>query len=398
MVRQRLFRRKTSNLADSRGVNYKPSTSERGLPGKVATDAQPKMVKPDVGDVDVVKPTNVSAKGKFNVKLKISPKIKAVGGFVITIAFDLLIGYFEAKALQEDIEDEISKNAGKFTSLLEEARIQEDFVKFRTGDNFEKGYQLYFVIRLFFTRRCSDGGCGWSGSINGIHFMDVTYSRTKGDDFIPDATGDKGWGDTYNTLYGAIGTIYNPIFESGFNVNFATENAADDKLEFFDNTFIKREGQSMGDYHKEYFNEFRRYCLLFPDSLAARHYAFLGADDRLRDLVLVELREKKPFILMWPPHNLQFHEIIDTVRWGLVMKVEFIYDFYEWVIQLSSDAKIYYLEKYDHYFRMLDDAYTKCQVSCHKMIDDRRVIHRITADDVRRESQFMDAALYKKQF
>jgi len=317
-------------------------------------------------------------KGKFSLNLKISPKIKAIGGFILTIGFDLFIGWLEGRRISKMIKALLEENSDKFTTVVNAVATQQDFVKFRFGSNLEKGYQLYFQIELSVTRHCSDGGCGTSGSISEIIFKEVNFSRTKGSDFFPDPQKEKGWG-----LGGATAVFYQPIFDTGIPVRAATEHAADDDLTEFHQTFILRKKQGIGDYTRDYFDDFHQYCRFFPDSKAGKLFLEFALTDYLNDVTDVELARKPATIMMAPPHNLPFHEVLKWVRWGLATRMSLIVDYYQIVIQMRPEYAIYYLELYDSYFKQMDDGYRKCDSGCHRMTGDKRIIHRLTADDFR---------------
>lgn len=322
---------------------------------------------------------SAARKGKFSIGLKVSPKVRAAGGLVLTIAFDLFIGWLESRRISRDIKAQLEKNRDKFEAVVNAAATQADFVKFRTGSNFEQGYQLYFQIKLTVTRRCTDGGCGFSGSISNIFFKEVRLSRTKGSDFFPDPEKEKGWnGD-------ATAVFYQPIFENGMPVRPATEDAADEDLAEFHQTFVLRKRQGIGDATREYFDDFRQYATLFPQSAAGRLYLGFALTDYLVDITAVEFGRKPPAILMEAPHNLAFDQVMNQVRWGLASRMTFIVDFYQLVIHLRPEYAIAYLERYDVYFREMDDGYRKCEVNCHRMTGDKRIIQRLTADDIRRK-------------
>jgi hypothetical protein len=329
-------------------------------------------------------------KGLVKLALKFRPKIKGGLFFILQIGFDLFLGWLESKHLANWIESVLKENSSKFQELLDNEKVQDDFIKFRTDEELENGYQLYFKIDLFITRTCSDGGCGFSGRISNIQFKEVSFTRNKGDDFMPDPEEEKGWGVSYNGMYGAYATFYSPIFEKGEIIHKATEDAADEDLKYFEEFFVLHKGKATGDYQKEYFDEFRKYAMFFPDSKANLMYNLQwGLNDTLVAVTYVELGRKSSMTLMDSPINMSFDQVIETVRWGLANKIQFILDFYNIVITLNDEWKIFYLELYDKYFRLMDDSLTKCQYSCHKMNADKRLIRRITADDVRKSQNVM---------
>ena len=313
------------------------------------------------------------------LSLKIHPKIKSAAFFLLEIAFDVFVGWLDNKRVQKMIERELAQNDDKLQKVLDSDKAQDDFVKFRTGDKLEKGYQLYFKINLFITRTCSDGGCGTSGSISDVYFKEVSFCRNKGREIFPDATDEDGWDTVYNNMYGAIATFYTPLFDKGEKIVKATEDAADKDFKYFTEEFIDRKSKGMGDYQKEYFYEFRKYALTIQDSEANKIYNLRwGMNEPLVDLTMVELAKQDPSILLSPPNNMAFDEVLEKVRWGLASKMGFIVYYYNEVIKLDDKSKIYYLELYDKYFKLIDDGYTKCNSSCHRGTGDRRIIHRVT--------------------
>lgn len=349
----------TSATVPSRAA---PSAAAAGVPG-TAPSAAPASAR----------------KGKFSLELKISPKIRAVGGLVLTIGFDLFLGWLESRRISRIIKVLIEENRDKFEVVVNADATQADFGKFRAGSNLEKGYQLYFQISLTVTRHCTDGGCGFSGSISDIFFKGVRLSRTKGSDFFPDPQKGKGWN------VDATAVFYQPIFENGMPIRAATEDAADADLAEFHQTFVRRKRRGIGDATREYFDDFRQYATLFPQSAAGELYLGFALTDYLADITAVELGRKPPAALMEAPHNLAFDQVLNQVRWGLASRIAFIVDFYQLVIHLRPEYAIAYLERYDAYFREMDDGYRKCNVSCHRMTADKRIIQRLTADDIRRK-------------
>ncbi len=324
-----------------------------------------------------------SGKSKFSFRVKINPKVRAIGGFVLTIGLDLFLGWLDGRRFSRAIQEQLKKNSDEFSKVINAVATQEDFVKFRTGDKLEIGYQLYLKIELSVQRTCSDGGCSNSGWIKDIKFKRVTFSRTKEADFSPDPKSAKGW-DAEGSFSGAIAVIYQPIFEQGLPVKRATEDAADEKLIEFSQTFITRKIRGLSDPTRDYFHDFHQYSKLFPKSQAGMTFLGFASNDYLSDITDVEFGMKSPWIMMDPPHNLRFDEVIKKVRWSFASKVMFIKEFYELVISLREDDAIEYLDRYDMYFRELDTGYTKCNVSCHRMVGDRRIIHRLTAEEIRR--------------
>lgn len=338
------------------------------------------VVTPSAPKIDAHPATG---KGRFSLRLKISPKIKAIGGVVLAIGFDLFIGWLEGRRNSKVIKALLEENSNKFTAVVNAVATQEDFAKFRFGSNLEKGYQLYFQINLTVTRHCSDGGCGTSGRISDIALKEVNFSRTKRSDFSPDPQEEEGW---VGSLGEATAVFYQPIFDNGIPVRAATEQAADGDLTEFYQTFVLREKEAVGDYTRQYFEDFQQYYKFFPDSQAGNLFLRFGLDDYLAEITEVEQARKSPMILMAAPHNLPFEEVLKRVRWGLASKMSFIMAFYELVIQLPPEFAVAYLERYDAYFKLMDSV-RKCDYACHRMTGDRRITHRLTADDLRTKPQ-----------
>jgi hypothetical protein len=328
----------------------------------------------------------VPAKGKFSLRLKLTPKIKAIGSFVLTIGFDLFVGWLEGRRISKMIKALLEENTERFTDVINAVATQEDFVRFRIGNNLEKGYQLYFEIKLTVTRHCSDGGCGFSGTISDISFKEVNFSRKHGSDFFPDPQTEKGWAGPRGE---ATATFYQAIFQEGIPVRTASEDAATDDLEEFDQSFVSRTKRVITDYTREYFDDFSQYCQFFPGSKAGHFFMDFEWDDYLRDITAVELARKSPTIMMATPHTLQFDEVLNQVRWGLASRMSFIVEFYKLVIQMRPDLQIYYLDRFEKYFKEMDDGYRKCDFNCHRTTGDKRIIHRLNSDDVRQKLPFL---------
>ena len=375
--------------AEQKAVEAAKQRAIKEAEEKVAKEAEEAAAKKAAAEAEEKVASKALAKSETKalgkIPLKVRMKIKAGALFILQIGFDLFLGWLDNKRIQRLIAAAVEANKNQFETVMESDQVQEDIAKFRKGDNLEKGYQLYFYLTLFVTRHCSDGGCGSSGSVTDVYFKSVTYSRTNNDDSFPDPTGDDDkWGITFNGKYGAEATFYIPIFEKGDSIEPGTADAADDHPEQFIATFVDRKEKSLGSDSVEYFDAYQKYALFMPGSNANIVYNLRwGMDENLVDLTLVELGRKDPIILMYPPNNLSFLDVINKVRWGLTLKISFIADFYKEVMNMNEDQQIYYLELYDKYFRLLDDQYTKCDYSCHRLVRDRRLIHRITADDVR---------------
>jgi hypothetical protein len=368
--------------------NGKPSVQQRAAAPLKLTNGQSGLQSSSEIPPVVSRPRGIIQPGKkLRLKLKLSPKIKFAGNLVLGIAADIAFDWLENRWVAEYVQRLFAKNELRFQNKLDDPLVKQDILKFRTGKQLENGYQLYLLARLFVTRESSDGGPAVSGRIFTISFMDVTFSRVRGDDFFPEAKGGDGWDEFYQGNPGAIANFYIPLFKQGDEINIATEDAADERLSVFEHKFIKRTDRRMGDYNVKYFFEFEKYCRFFPGSKAAELYGTFVAL-KLVDITLVEFGSKHPNILMAPPHNMQFDEIIEKVRWGIAGKISFILYYYNLVIQMNDREKFKQLEKYDKYFRLLDDGYTKCQVNCHKLTGDRRIIHRETADDEKPDAIF----------
>ena len=65
------------------------------------------------------------------------------------IAFDLFIGWLDSKRITKKINNVLTDNEDKFQAILDNELVQEDIARFRAGVKLEKGFQLYFVIKLF---------------------------------------------------------------------------------------------------------------------------------------------------------------------------------------------------------------------------------------------------------
>jgi hypothetical protein len=347
-----------------------------GAPAKGALVAE---ATPSIPSHAPVNTPPAPRKGKFSLHLKINPKVKAIGGFVLDIALDLVLGWLENKRIAAEIKKVLETKTDEFTNVVNALTTQEDFAKFRFGSKLENGYQLYFRIELTMTRYCSDGGCGTSGRILDILFKRVTFSRTKGKDFLPDPKDDKDW-STIET----IAVFYQPIFDAGIPVLLATQDAADEDLHQFYHTFIARKG-GLGDYHRDYYDAYEQYYKYFPNSRAGQLFLSFKQNAELYDVTAVELARKPPIILMRPPYNRPFDQVIKLVRWSLASEMLFIVDYYEIVISLRPEQTVYYLERYDAYFKRMDNGYRKCEHGCHRTTGDKRMINRLTADDVRRD-------------
>lgn len=348
-------------------------------------------VEPVAESAPVAKPqTGAAPKPRF----KIGAKLKFGAGLIINLGFDLLFGWLHSRDVKkaiENLEPEIKKGA---ESLLAQPNIQEEIYKFRSGNDLQSGYTHYFKINLLVHIDYHEYGVAGQekfADITKIEFKSIEIVRVEGKNDFPD-TRDNPSKFEDKPLVESV--FYTPVYQDGERITPPAEDAADGKFNTFIATFINRSG-GIGDYSKAYFDEFRKYAILIPDSAASDLYNLkFGLNEELADLTLVELRYKHPKILMATPHNMDFEEVIKKVRWGLAIKVDFIFYFYNEVIYLDYNSQIYYLEKYDKYFRLLDDAYIKCNSSCHRRIADRRLIHRITANDVREkmqsEKQFYD--------
>lgn len=366
---------KASELAKKKAADAAAKKAAKEAADKAAEDAAKKAAVKNLAKAE--------SKGFRKLTLKLRPKIKAGLFFLLEIGLELFTGWLDSKRQMQMIADEIEKNSDDFQKVLDREDVQDDFIKFRSGNDLEKGYQLYFYVKILVKRTCSDGGCGVSGRITEMHFKSVDFARTKGHEFFPDPQEEKGWGYA-DGEYGAMATFNIPIFEKGEPVHIATEQAADEDFSVFNEEFIDRSSKAVGNYTRDYFDEFRKYALMFPDSEANVIYNLKwGLNDPLVNIVLVELGRKPPLELLNPPNSMAFHEIIEKVRWGLASKIGCILEFYKMVLQLRDEWQIYYLELYDKYFRLLDTGYTKCSPSCHRMTGDKRIIHRITATDIK---------------
>lgn len=358
---------------DVAAVKVKPETPATPPP----TPAQPKDIAPPTKAVHA---PSKPGSGTFRLNLEIHPKVKATGGFILSIGFSLLAGWGESKAVARTIEDAVKANADKFTDLLNTGYVLDDFARFRRGKSMELGYQLYFRIELAVGRRCTDGGCGHSGVLTRIRFTQVTFSRIKGKDFVPEAEREKGWRGS-----DATAVLFQPIFGLGLPISRGIEDAADGRLELFEHLFVRREAKALGDWEIEYFDDFKQYCALFPESDAGKLFQRFTQNKYLVDINDVDFARKKPIRLMEQPHNLEFEAVLKAVRWGRTARIWFIRDYYDVVIHLPGQYAIPLLDKYDFWFRQLDDAERACQSSCHRMIGSRSTFQRVTADELRQK-------------
>ncbi|RIK80860.1 hypothetical protein DCC62_03005 [candidate division KSB1 bacterium] len=202
--------------------------------------------------------------------VKLNPKIKIAGGMIVTIVFDIGLGYLSSyfterkilrmlKGLEPRIKDEIDKIAKKDWFLKE-------VNKFRLDDQ-NNGYQLYFKVLLWFNRSWSDGGAGWSGSFYSIELDAIELKRSKGSDYIPDAKSSSGEYTGGANRDRVSGFFYIPIFPGGYDITPGDEVAADEHFTEITNMIM---GSAIPqNYWVSYIRGFEFYTKLFSKSKAA---------------------------------------------------------------------------------------------------------------------------------
>ncbi len=308
--------------------------------------------------------------------IRINPKIKLAAGLILTIGLELLFSWLESKKIRKAIQLEIDRNIDEIEGILNRKSVVTDIERFRYGKNMEFGYQLYIGFTFDVPIRCSDGNCSYM--IHEIKYKSMIYASTKSyDNYFPDA------GSYSSRIEQAI--FYQPICKKGHKASQATIDAAYGDIVKFEAQFISKTNH----FKPSYFIDFERYCQLFPKSDAGIFFShYIEYQEDMYMINLVEIGRINPMTLLNPYFGLSFESIIFRVRWHHISKILFIKDFYDYVTKnLSPQQQYYFLEKYDSYFERLDDEYTKCHSSGHRKCGDRRIIKRITADDVRKRNE-----------
>lgn len=361
------------------------AVSHMHAPKPDVPDVKPPTIKPGAVAKDAVSKTPL----KIRFKVKISPRLRAGGLFIVELALEIGLSYFENKRVQGLIMKAINKNLDAYKVLLEREDEQREIARFRAGKEGEKGYQLYFRTKLLFTRHCSDGGCGTNGSIQDVVFMKTELRRHSDDNSVPDPKSDSGWTDEFNGHYGQTGYVYSPVFAKGEPIREGTEDAADERFNTFINLFIKREGKRLHDIHKTYYKQFERYAVLITHSKANLLMAYLE-DELAMAILSVEFWDQEPETLLRPPFNMKFGEILERVRWGIAYRWGFIDRYYRTVLRMNKQDQVYYLELYDKYFQELDDESGNCNRPCNRMTGNKGLRNRRTADDARKMQEPTD--------
>ena len=297
---------------------------------------------------------------RLNPKLKIGLKIGA--GLLLDIGLSILESWIDNRHIQKlfnKIAPNISLEANRAFQQAE-----NEILKFRTGNELEKGYQLYFKINLKFSRTCSDGGCGFSGSMNNIQLVSIEVVRNQSKNRIPDPK-ESNFGD----LSKVNGFIFESIFENGKYITLGVNHAADGNFTLIYSLIGKKREGYLREQDAIYIRQFDEYVRAFPESFSAVTWQRLSMFINFKKL-LTGAGLYSPWDL-WIEDKIPFETIIEEVQWedGFLIRDTFIKDFYDFLPKWAKTDTKYYLKKYEKYFALLKNRDRVCNVSCHSTND-----------------------------
>lgn len=316
---------------------------------------------------------------KPHIKIKISPKIRSGAMVLLELGLDFLTSYFDGKRYQNKIASAIKKNEAAFEQLIELPSSQEELLKFRVGKQLEDGYQLFFKVRFLVTQYYNDS----IFSLDDVFFIDVTLERKNAGNRIPDPDEQGSNYIEHNGQYGLPGILFIPVFKNGEKINNAAENAADNRFEEFKKHFVERTSRFINDPLLHYLFNFRKYTELITHSPAHTFYQNFFKGKKEEALAWAEYGMIDPMVLMNPPYQMQFHEVVDELRWAPPERRKFIRDYQLRVMQMEQGWKVYYQTLYDKYFRELDDPDCKCNTVGNRGNGNRMNLDRISPDNMR---------------
>jgi|GEM_PF-6251721 len=332
---------------------------------------------------------------RFSPKLRASLKIGA--GFIFEIGLSLLESWIDNRILQEEFKEIVPNINLEADRAFQSAEYE--VLKFRTGNELEKGYQLYFKISFKVSRYVAiscDQVCVSSSSIKDIQLARVEIVRNRSKNKIPDPKGSN-----------SNGLIFQPIFEYGKDITRAVHHAADGNLTGINSLLSKGREKYLNSQRSTYLRNFYEYIQLFPASASANAW-----QQRLKHVEFKKLLTGVGLYEAWDllkKENVPFEKIIEDVRWeeSLVFRDAFIKEFKDRFLKsqfMKESEKRYFLKKYNKYFALLRNSEESgyCNVS-HHSTNDRSLKNRgvIEPRDIikdRPKSKSADSRMHKLKF
>lgn len=292
---------------------------------------KPPAVKP------VVEPP-VVVSGAPRPRFKMGPKLKFGAGLLLTLGMDLLFGWLHSKAVKAEIEDldpDIKKAA---KSLFEMESVRNELHKFRSGEDLQHGFALYFkIVLLIHIDYHEHGAAGQSkfADINKIEFKSIEMLRREGKEYFPDTRGEPSEFEN-RPLVESI--FYAPVFElSVGNIDDGISDAADEDFRQINNI----QPSHVSSILRNYLQSFEQYAQVFPDRAAAARWNELTSTAAFY-MVLIGYGLRNGMDLINLGYDIDY--VMQNTSWlNQTLKRKFLQEYYETLDYDAVDKLRFYM-------------------------------------------------------